>query len=186
MKDRASLEVALASGRGPGQPYKCQAYYSSAVNGHYGTAILVPDGSALRLPDAPTWVDEGGRVVRVDCQLFHHRLSFISVYAPADPSQRAAFLMRLADRVPSDRTVVMGGDFNLTLSPQTDEARPSRHRAVGREEMQALMQRHSLVDARQDSSQPMYTHPARPAAGAGPGGHEGARVGGGAAPCPPA
>lgn len=177
---REQLEAALASAHGPGHPFKCRVYYSKAqLHGQCGTAILVPDGSPLTTPEQPSWVDSAGRVVRLDCELFQHRLSIFSVYAPAQPADRPAFLQGLAGRVVPGRITIMGGDWNLVLVPRLDEERPSQHRHVGRPDMLALMERHGLADARdalhqqqqqrqqqpggqRQQPQPMYTRPAQP------------------------
>jgi len=143
------LHAALQAGAGPGLPWRGRTFYNAGSNNSRGVAILVKEGSLLGgLPDSSsgTWSDQDGRVLRLDCSLLHHQLSIMCVYAPTRQEERAAFWSALDSHVPLGRIVVMGGDFNCTLDPRSDERVPSPFRAVGRQELQQLIAGHGLVD----------------------------------------
>ena len=96
--------------------------------------------------------DPSGRLLRVDFQLGTHVCSLIAVYAPAQPSERAAFYReRLSPMLQGcgTREIIMGGDFNCVASPldRTDalpSAASSRH--VGSNELADCLAAAGLVD----------------------------------------
>ncbi|MGQ3168975.1 MAG: hypothetical protein ACT6SG_20485, partial [Hydrogenophaga sp.] len=103
-----------------------------------------------------------GRVVRVDTEIAGRPASLVCVYAPAQPAQRAAFFGACLPACLPDaterRVLIMGGDFNCTLSPDDKVGTPvgstSQHaedkvgsRGVGAEQLERLVEERGLVDA---------------------------------------
>jgi exonuclease III len=94
-----------------------------------------------------------GRLLRVDCTIHGEAYTFVCVYAPAEPAQRADFFTRaLREALPppaAGRRLLVGGDFNVILDAELDCINPAPRggsRRQGAPELQALMEDFGLVD----------------------------------------
>lgn len=145
LASKEELLAALRGGSGPGLPWRGEAFFAPGSSASRGVAVLVAAGGPLSNCTLVPIASAEGRVVRVDCDLLHHALTVLCVYAPATVEGRAAFFDSLGPLVPADRHVVMGGDFNCVLDP-LDESTRSQHRAGGAPALRRLMQSAVLVD----------------------------------------
>jgi exonuclease III len=81
--DASILPARLASGRGPGLPYKCAHFASLGTSHARGVAVLLSSRiSGLAGTAIAHASDPHGRLVRVDLTLLGRQLSLVSLYAP--------------------------------------------------------------------------------------------------------
>lgn len=134
------------------------------------TIILGPDCHLL----APTQfaaLDGGGRVLRLDLQLLNQPVSLLGVYAPAPPSERAAFFR---DVLPAYLTtglpMLVGMDANCVLDLDLDCVpsqawRSDSSRRIGANELRHTMEQYGLVDMwrQADAGARAFTHWSAPA-----------------------
>src|SRR6478672_1040613 len=145
LADADGLTAILQAGRGPGVPFQGRHYYNPGTDHSCGVAILVRNNPAFsKLPDAPSAVDSGGRVLRIDFECMQHALSVMCIYAPN--TERGAFFDCLEQYMPPDRMVFMGGDFNC-ICHMLDQTSRGTHRLAGSQQLLHLMHSHTLVDA---------------------------------------
>jgi len=117
-----------------------------------GVAVLFRAGLAVAQVRR-AGADAAGRILRVDFTFESELFSVVSVYAPVQgstsPSQAHFFLQDLAPLLPSDRKVLLGGDFNCVAGPE-DVVGPyvGHSRFEGHSEGLAHVESaHDLVDA---------------------------------------
>ena len=161
--DKAALEAYLHAGVGVGMPYHVHSYVSLGTSRSCGVAVLVRAGVLPALPDNPTFADAEGRICRLDVKLGEHKLSIISVYAPASGDKSAFFTDRLLPHLPpaeEGRIIIMGGDFNCIMHAMDQTNESAIHRFAGRSGLQHVMTQHDLVDAFREIRPTLraYTH----------------------------
>ncbi len=101
--------------------WKGQAILSHGSSVSAGVAILLPPD----YKDQPVSIFEivSGRLLRVDVVIHGIDFSFVNVYAPNIGSERVIFFEKLKtalSHISQDRTIVLAGDFNCTLSHTLD------------------------------------------------------------------
>lgn len=134
---KIGLEAALRAGAGAGTPWRGELVYSPGSDHSCGTAIMAgPNSAAALTVRHGARTDHGGRVACWDWDVMHHRLRLVSAYAPCDPAEREAFIAGLATYLDTDRTLLVGGDFNCVLS-DLEESAPCSSRRRGHQQLQA-------------------------------------------------
>lgn len=158
----AAVAAHLQRGSGAGTPWQGELAYSPGTAHSCGTAIIAPhQARSTCTARQPPATDREGRLAYWDWDVGQHRLRLVSLYAPAQPEQRADFFTSLRPLLETDRVLVIGGDFNCVLSP-ADEAAPSAARAAGTQQLRELMQEYGLDDPwpTHGGGTAGYTHPA--------------------------
>ena len=111
--DEATGLAWAREGAGVGKPWLGDTFWSSSPHNPRsgGVAVLFRDGAATsavqRVCEAP------GRALVVSFEHAGVAHAVVSVYAPVEPPQRQAFFLdTLLPLLPSDRALLVGGDFN--------------------------------------------------------------------------
>ena len=160
-----ALEAGLRAVQGPCLPWRHMLAASPAPSAaSCGVAMLAR--TKLSLPGCvryPAVHDPQGRLVCWDWDVGHLRLRLVCVYAPTVPSERPAFLSSLRQYLETDRTLLVGGDWNCVTDDMPDHAE-SAHRRMHGAALRALLAEHDLVDPwpAHAGGTPGYTHPATP------------------------
>jgi exonuclease III len=153
--NRESPEVLL--GRTPGSAAVASRWRFHHVPGVGATGgVIIGISASSPLASFCPWTEHDGdnRVLRLDGRLDGAPASIIGIYAPSPEGERRRFYAStLPLCMPQDgRLVIMGGDFNLTLSDE-DIVRPGgaggedpATRATCRQALQQIIHTHSLVD----------------------------------------
>ena len=146
--DASVLTARLASGRGPGLPYKCMHFASLGSSHARGVAILLSHRlSGLAGTSVSHACDAHGRLVRVDLSVLGRLFSVLSLYAPNAGLGNAEFFdTSLRPFLPPDRLCLVGGDFNCVLS-DLDQSSPGSARKAGGATLRAVMDGAGLADA---------------------------------------
>ena len=146
--DASVLSARLASGRGPGLPFKCAHFASLGTSHARGVAVLLSNRISGLAGTAITHAsDPHGRLVRVDLTLLGRQLSLVSLYAPNAGLGNAAFFNdELRPFLPPDRLCLVGGDFNCILDA-LDQSSAGVGRFSGAATLRAVMHGAGLVDA---------------------------------------
>ena len=140
-------------------------FFCSPGSGHSKglLTILGPAVTRARQSD----LDGGGRVLRVDACISGCRVALVNIYAPSNPSDRAAFFASLPQHLPSDGTaLLLGGDFNCVITPALDcvygsGVLPARNtRVIGSLALANVMRDYSLRDVwrQQNGNRQDLTH----------------------------
>jgi len=98
-----------------------------------GTAIVIPldmietfpgesDEAARRRVENSTYRRADGRMVSVTTLVNGAPITFTSIYAPVNPTDRPAFFTAVKDRL--SKTHVVGMDANCVFNPALDVSRP--------------------------------------------------------------
>lgn len=153
----ASQEQAQAwvqEGSGAGQPWLGPTFWHHGTRRSCGVAVLFREGLAINDPSV-LYRDQEGRILAVEfSSLQGHRWVVMVVYAPVEPSRRAAFFSgpfhRACTRLPPAASLLLAGDWNCVLS-QLDlctESRPSQNsRLVGGTALLRVQDQVGLEDA---------------------------------------
>eukprot|EP01052_Picozoa_sp_SAG31_P000192 SAG31_NODE_6_length_43291_cov_191.503496_6_plen_943_part_00 len=87
-----------------------------------------------------------GRVIRMDFEWSGNATTVMAAYAPADPSKRPRFLRALAECIPPDREIWLGGDFNCVVDVQRDSKHDGTYHNTGGVELRAICDEFGLAD----------------------------------------
>mgnify|MGYP000405527981 CR=1 FL=1 len=136
----------------PGHMFWCPG--ASPQSGGCLTLIkLHPAISAVDALDRPAFSDPHGRFLRVDLCIGGTPTSLVNVYGPpgATVSEREAFFARLGSALDGQRRLLMGGDWNLVLSPldivrADQDSQAASNRTAGSQHLQTLMDSQGLTD----------------------------------------
>jgi len=131
--------------------WKGQAILSHGSNVSAGVAILLTH----EYKEQPVNVLEiiSGRLLRVDITVQGNNCSFVNVYAPNIGSERVDFFNKLKTAlsdISHDRTIVLAGDFNCTLSHTLDRNHDEPH-SQSADALRSLIVYHNLVDVWRES-----------------------------------
>ncbi len=131
--------------------WKGQAILSHGSSVSAGVAILLPPD----YKDQPVSIFEivSGRLLRVDVVTHGIVFSFVNVYAPNIGSEHVIFFEKLKtalSHISHDRTIVLVGDFNCTLSHTLDRNHEEPH-SKSADVLQSLIVYHDLVDVWRES-----------------------------------
>ena len=120
-------------------------YFSLGTDASCGVAVFLKAGVFTRAPEEAASADDHGRIVRVDVDVYHHKFSFVSVYAPQQ--QKTAFFSSvLPAHLPQDRIIVMGGDYNCIMDADLDQTNAGTHRLAGSQALSNTMQQFDMHD----------------------------------------
>jgi exonuclease III len=105
-------------GAGPSSPWTGTAYWNSYTTTSRGVAVLLKPGVAISDIDYQA-ADGTGRLQRLDFSFEGANCTLINAYAPCEPDQRPAFFSsELLSALPTDRRLILGGDWNCIPSLQ--------------------------------------------------------------------
>ena len=103
--------------------WQCKFYCSHGTTNSRGVAIMIPNSIDHTVINQ--FKDENGRIIGVECELKNEKIVFINCYFPTKDKQNDQLLtLRLLQEylLPyADHSIVLGGDFNLTLDPSLDK-----------------------------------------------------------------
>ncbi|PNH10030.1 hypothetical protein TSOC_003293, partial [Tetrabaena socialis] len=143
--EAGAFEDALRRGAGPGLPWEGSVVYSPGSDNSRGAAVLLSAQASSRgVHVQQQEVDTEGRVACIDLDVQQHRLRVVNVYAPAAGAERCLWLPSLERYLDTDRTLLVGGDFNCVVDA-LDESVQSPHRARGAPQLRSLMDLQSEV-----------------------------------------
>lgn len=141
-------------GAGPGKAWAGPAFWAHGAHNptaSAGVAVLVRDGA--RVADVQLrHQDPNGRLLAIDFTHDGHPFTVVSVYAPVAPASREGFFTAsLLPALPSDRQLLVGGDFNCVADASDvvggDAARVARRQLGYAGGLQTVEAERSLRDA---------------------------------------
>lgn len=153
-RDDEEAQAWTQEGAGPGMPWEGHAFWSHGSSRSRGVAILIRAGL---VDDTPTVEhrDAEGRLLRVGLNLKDStHCSFLAVYAPTEPQNRAPFFAGPCTAAcaagPAGAFLLMGGDFNCVASAQdvqTSSGLPEANsRMIGGPALTHLQEERGLCD----------------------------------------
>lgn len=93
-----------------------EVFFSHGTNHSKGTMILI--NPKLKCKVEKKICDKSGRYIILDIALAGARIVLVNIYAPNDINQQVVFFKKLQELLQdySEETIIIGGDFNCTLS----------------------------------------------------------------------
>ena len=90
--------------------------FSHSTNHSKGTMILI--NPKIKCKVEKKICDKNGKYIILDTALADTRIALVNIYAPNDVNQQVAFFKELQEQLQefSEETIIIGGDFNCTLS----------------------------------------------------------------------
>ncbi|CAC5423447.1 unnamed protein product [Mytilus coruscus] len=102
-----------------GKIYECNGY-----NSRQGVAIMV--ANSVKDKTKLVYKDDEGRFIHVSYETGGQIFNFVSVYAPNNCIERARYFKFVNSYIENLQNVIIGGDFNTTLS-NLDKGGKSKH-----------------------------------------------------------
>ena len=129
------------------QAWVGQQFWHHGTSASRGVAILVRDTAAIT-EVRKGFQDTEGRLLRIDFKYAGLAMSVLNVYAPCEPTLRAAFYhTAMPAALIGGGVTLVGGDFNCVLSAQDHTGSNAfSSRLQGRDQLQALMVMEQLED----------------------------------------
>lgn len=105
-----------------------ETFFSHGTNHSKGTMILI--NPKIKCKVEKNICDKNGRYIILDTVLANTRIILVNIYAPNDVNQQVSFFKELQKQLQefSDETIIIGGDFNCTLSEKDKKGGNSSNR----------------------------------------------------------
>ena len=128
-----------------------QIVFSHGTSTSRGVAILIPSNLQMSFNIITTFRDLTGRILLIECNIETNRYVIVNIYAPTKDMQKKQldFLNDLKDALDnfSDKTLIIGGDFNTCLDPYVDKKGGKlENKSLYSDHILGLMEEMSLID----------------------------------------
>ena len=124
-----------------------EVFFSHGTNHSKGTMILI--NPKIKCKVEKKICDKNGRYIVLDIALADTRIVLVNIYAPNDVNQQVSFFKELQEQLQefSEETIIIGGDFNCTLSEKDKKGgNPSNRKHTVVEEINKLCNLYDLND----------------------------------------
>ena len=124
-----------------------ELFFSHGTNHSKGTIILI--NPKIKCNVQKKICDKNGRYIILDIAVADTRFVLVNIYAPNDVKQQVAFFKELQGHLQefSEETMIMGGDFNCTMSDKDKKGgNPSNRKHEVVEEINKLCNLYDIND----------------------------------------
>ena len=124
-----------------------EVFFSHGTNHSKGTMILI--NPKIKCKVEKKICDKNGRYIILDIALADTQIVHVNIYAPNDVNQQVSFFKELQEQLQefSEETIIIGGDFNCTLSEKDKKGgNPSNRKHTVVEEINKLCNLYDLND----------------------------------------
>ena len=121
-----------------------QSYWTTYSSNSMGVAILINNKNVVSKEESGK--DTLGRWQKLNVTFEDKDYTLINIYAPNNANDRKVFFRNIKETLTNiDMPIIIGGDFNCTLSNQ--DRRPTSNRIeIGRKELNKMIDEHDLED----------------------------------------